>query len=252
MNNRMKKLIVFLITAVCFASLNQANAQGITQEIARANFLKSLPNFQTASKLMFGRDKTESQLSQYFNGLFAIKYGMKNVIALPEANSYLKEYIAKPNNADLRREIIENFIWDARGRKPDKTEYEAYDVVLKLKKTNYAQELLNQSKYLKEIKSERKLMTNRAYQSALCHDATPANLESSKETLYINEVENLRKLIWDPNFNALRLDVVKIWWEKRFKQKPSATNVEVAIERFQPVKAICSEMNKRWDITEIK
>lgn len=251
MNNRIRKLFVFFITAVCFASLNQANAQGITQELARANFLKSLPNFQTASKLMFGRDKTESQLSQYFNELFAIKYGMKKVIALPEANTYLKEYIARPNNADLRREIIENFMWDARGRKPDKAEYEAYDVVLKLKKTNYAQELLNQSKYLKETKSEKNQMVNRAYQSALCRDASQNDLNSSTSSLYVNEVDGLRKLLWSPSYTALRNETIKRWWQRKFKQNPTMANLQVAIERFEPVKAICSEMDKRWNLSEI-
>lgn len=247
----MRKLIVFFIMAVCFASLNQTNAQPINQQIARENFLKSLPNFQTAGKLMFGRDKTESQLSQYFNELFAIKNGMKKVIALPEANTFLKEYIAKPNNSDLRREIIENIIWDARGRKPDKYEYEAYDAVLKVKKNNYAQELLNQSKYLKEVKSEKKQMVNRAYQSVLCRDARQVEIDSSTSSLYVNEVEELRKLLWSSGYTTLTQETVKLWWQIRFKQKPTMPNVQVAIERFEPVKAICSEMDKRWNLMEI-
>lgn len=52
-----KGICVFILAAI--VGVAQANAQGgsINQQIARENFLKSLPNFQTAAKLMFGREK---------------------------------------------------------------------------------------------------------------------------------------------------------------------------------------------------
>lgn len=244
----------FLIAAVGFVGVERSNAQAgsVNQQIARENFLKSLPNFQTAGKLMFGREKTENQLSQYFSGLFAIKYDMKKVIDLGEANPYLKEYVAKPDKADLRREVIENFIWDARGRKPDKAEYEAYDVLLKMQKTNYAQELLNQSKYLKETQSEKNLMTNRAYQSAYCRDASPAELAGSDESLYTNKIDELRGLLYNPSQATNLRDMIEVWWRKRFKTRMSTANLQSALDAFTPVKSLCSEFNKRWDVSEIK
>ncbi len=251
---RMSLVTYFLLIVLCLVSSDQASAQGgsINQQIARENFLKSLPNFQAAGKLMFGREKTEGQLSQYFNGLFAIKYGMKKVIDLGEANPYLKEYVAKPDKADLRREVIENFIWDARGRKPDKAEYEAYDVLLKMQKTNYAQELLNQSKYLKETQSERNLMTSRAYQSAYCRDASAAELAGSDESLYTNKIDELRGRLYSPSQAMNLRNMIEVWWRKRFKTRMSTANLQSALDAFSPVKSLCSEFDKRWDATEIK
>lgn len=247
-------LTILMLAAFCIGGATPINAQGgpINQQIARGNFLKSLPSFQTAAKLMFGREKTEGQLSQYFNGLFAIKYGMKKVIDLGEANPYLKEYVAKPEKADLRREVIENFMWDARGRKPDKAEYEAYDGLLKMQKTNYAQELLNQSKYLKETQSEKNLMTNRAYQAAYCRDASAAELASSDESLYTNKIDELRGRLYSPSQATNLRDMIEVWWRKRFKTRMSTANLQSALEAFTPVKSLCSEFNKRWDATEIK
>lgn len=243
-----------LIAGICFVFAINASAQGITQEKARANFLQSLPNFKTAAKVVIGRDKTESQLSQYFNGLFAIKYQMKNIIGLDEATTYLKEYLANPGNSALRREVVENIYWDARGRKPNNDEMMGFDTLIKLKKSWYAKEIQNQSDFFKNpaYVSDKNQMVNLAYKSAFCRDANPAELKASTSTLYINEIFALRELLWSSSYTALRNETIRSWWQSRFKKAPTASNLEVAIERFEPVKAICSEMSKRWDITDIK
>jgi hypothetical protein len=245
---------LIMIVAISTGLSVTANAQGITQEIARANFLKSLPNFRLSAKTIIGRDKTESELSQLFNGLFAIKHQMKKVISLAEASAYLKEHLAKPENTSLRREVIENIIWDARGRMPDKTEYQAYDAVLKMQKTWYIKELNDQSKFLKDpaYVSEKNKMVNLAYKSALCRDARPDELKASTTSLYVNEIFSLRELIWSPNYTALRNETIKLWWQSKFNKTPSPANIQSAVDAFGPVKAICSEMSKRWDLTDIK
>ena len=256
MKKRISLILCLQFTIWGLINVTSMNAQGgsINQQIARENFLKSLPNFKLAAKAIIGRDKTESDLSQYFNGLFAIKYQMKNVIGLDEATSYLKEYLAKANNAALRREVTENIYWDARGRKPTSDEITGFDTLIKLQKTWYTKEISTQSEFLKNpaYASEKNQMVSLAYKNALCRDARPDELKASTSSLYVNEIFALRALIWSPNYTTLRDETIKLWWQSRFKKNPTAVQIQSAVTAFEPVKAICSEMSKRWDITEIK
>jgi hypothetical protein len=161
-----------------------------------------------------------------------------------EAVYVLKNYLARDQSAELRKETIDRAFYHATGALSNPADFAAWDAKVKAQKDWYGRILSAETQKMNKNKTARELMIKSAYVVSLGREATKTDMDSwmPRAETYRQIVEANRNWLYSSSGAKDLAGAVASVLQSKTNKKPNEDEVKNAIGQFRPKRLIFMEM----------